>query len=155
MKQSATSASISTPVARFPAGPLMKTAGLLIVSNIFMTFAWYGHLKFRSVPLVIAIFASWGIALFEYMFQVPANRIGSARFTVTQLKIMQECITLFVFTIIAYLLFGQKLTVNSLISYALIIAAVYFAFLGKRREPDVKPASSIHTSEMREDTTSV
>jgi uncharacterized protein (DUF486 family) len=87
------------------------------------------------------------------MFQVPANRIGSATFTVTQLKIMQECITLFVFTIIAYLLFGQKLTVNSMISYALIIAAVYFAFLGKRREPEVEPASSVHTSEMREDTT--
>jgi uncharacterized protein (DUF486 family) len=120
-----------------------------------MTFAWYGHLKYKSVPLLVAIFASWGIALFEYMFQVPANRIGSAAFTVTQLKIMQECITLFVFTIIAYLLFGQKLTVNSMISYALIIAAVYFAFLGKGQEPEAKPTSSINTSEMREDITSM
>ena len=153
MEHSARSASISTPATLSPASPVLKTAGLLIVSNIFMTFAWYGHLKFKSVPLLVAILASWGIALFEYTFQVPANRIGSATFTVTQLKIMQECITLFVFTIIAYLLFGQKLTVNSMISYALIIAAVYFAFLGNRREPEGEPASSVHTSEMREDIT--
>jgi uncharacterized protein len=153
MEDSARSTSISTPVTRSIASPFLKTAGLLIVSNIFMTVAWYGHLKYKSAPLLVAIFASWGIALFEYMFQVPANRIGSATFTVTQLKIMQECITLFVFTIIAYLLFGQTLTVNSMISYALIIAAVYFAFLGKRGDPEVKPASSVHTSEIREDTT--
>src|SRR4051794_24758760 len=118
MEDSARLASVSTPVTRSPAGLLLKTAGLFIVSNIFMTFAWYGHLKYKSAPILIAIFASWGIALFEYTFQVPANRIGSATFTVTQLKIMQECITLFVFTIIAYILFGQKLNVNSVISYA-------------------------------------
>jgi uncharacterized protein (DUF486 family) len=153
MEHSARSASISKLGTGFPTSPLLKTAGLLIVSNVFMTFAWYGHLKYKSVSLLVAIFASWGIALFEYMFQVPANRFGSATFTVTQLKIMQECITLFVFTIIAYLLFGQKLTVNSMISYALIIAAVYFAFLDKRQNPEVKPVSSVHTSELREDTT--
>src|SRR5258705_38556 len=125
----------------------MKAVFFLVISNIFMTVAWYGHLKHRDRPLVSAILASWGIALFEYVFQVPANRIGSATFTVTQLKIMQECITLFVFTIIAYLLFGQKLTVNSMISYALIIAAVYFAFLGKRGEPEVEPEGSTPTFE--------
>jgi uncharacterized protein (DUF486 family) len=137
MEDSARSTPLSTPIARSLVSPLLRTVGLLLVSNIFMTFAWYGHLKFKSVPILFAIFASWGIALFEYMFQVPANRLGSATFTVTQLKIMQECITLFVFTIIAYLLFGQKLTINNVISYALIVAAVYFAFLGKRRETEV------------------
>lgn len=108
----------------------MKTIILLVISNTFMTLAWYGHLKFKSEALWIAILASWGIALFEYIFQVPANRIGSETYTVTQLKIMQECITLVVFTIIAYFLFGATLKWNNLVSYALIIGAVYFAFLG-------------------------
>jgi uncharacterized protein (DUF486 family) len=74
------------------------------------------------------ILISWAIALFEYTFQVPANRIGSRTFTVTQLKIMRECITLFVFTIIAYLLFGETLKWNNLVSYALIVGAVFFSF---------------------------
>ena len=94
-----------------------------------MTLAWYGHLKFKSKPLLLAIVASWSIALFEYVFQVPANRIGSQMFTVTQLKIMQECITLVVFTVIAYLLFGEPLKWNTAVSYALIVGAVAFAFL--------------------------
>ncbi len=106
----------------------MKTVILLIISNVFMTIAWYGHLKYKSRPLALAILASWGIALFEYVFQVPANRIGAERFTVTQLKIMQECITLFVFTIIAFLLFREPVKWNTLVSYAFILAAVYFAF---------------------------
>jgi uncharacterized protein (DUF486 family) len=87
----------------------MKTVILLIVSNIFMTLAWYGHLKFKNTTLIVAIAASWGLALFEYCFQVPANRIGSDIFSLTQLKIIQECITLAVFTLIAYLLFGETL----------------------------------------------
>ncbi len=115
----------------------MKTVILLIISNIFMTIAWYGHLKYRNEPLLLVIFASWGIALFEYIFQVPANRIGSEKFTVTQLKIMQEGITLAVFTVIAYLLFHEPLRWNNFISYLLILAAVYFAFLGQRKEPEV------------------
>ena len=102
-----------------------------------MTIAWYGHLKYRNEPLLLVIFASWGIALFEYIFQVPANRIGSEKFTVTQLKIMQEGITLAVFTVIAYLLFHEPLRWNNFISYVLILAAVYFAFLGQRKEPEV------------------
>jgi uncharacterized protein (DUF486 family) len=93
-----------------------------------MTLAWYGHLKYKSKPLVLAILASWAIALLEYIFQVPANRIGSQRFTVTQLKIMQECITLVVFTVVAYLLFGQSIRWNHAVSYLLIVGAVYFTF---------------------------
>jgi uncharacterized protein len=102
----------------------MKTIILLIISNVFMTIAWYGHLKYKSKPLVWVILISWSIALFEYIFQVPANRIGSQVFSVTQLKIMQECITLVVFTVIAYLLFGETLKWNNYVSYCLILAAV-------------------------------
>ena len=106
----------------------MKTVILLTISNVFMTLAWYGHLKFKTKPLILAILISWLLALFEYVFQVPANRIGSETFTVTQLKIMQECITLVVFTIMAYFLFGESLRWNIGVSYLLIIGAVYFAF---------------------------
>ena len=85
----------------------MITALLLFVSNIFMTLAWYGHLKFKDKPLWLVIVASWALAFFEYLFRVPANRIGSARFTLAQLKVMQECITIVVFTIIVWLMFRQ------------------------------------------------
>jgi len=107
----------------------MKTVFLLIVSNVFMTLAWYGHLKFKSSALWLAILASWGLALFEYIFQVPANRFGSDVFSVTQLKIIQEAITLTVFTLIAYVLFGETLKWNNLVSYVLLLGAVFFAFL--------------------------
>jgi uncharacterized protein (DUF486 family) len=107
----------------------MKTVFLLIISNIFMTLAWYGHLKFKSSALWVAIVASWGLALFEYVFQVPANRFGSDVFSVTQLKIIQEAITLTVFTLIAYILFGESLKWNNVVSYALLLGAVFFAFL--------------------------
>ena len=106
----------------------MKTVILLIISNIFMTLAWYGHLKFKSKPLVWAILISWAVALFEYIFQVPANRIGSRMFSLIQLKVMQECITLTVFAVIAYLMFGENLKWNNYVSFALIIGAVYFSF---------------------------
>jgi uncharacterized protein (DUF486 family) len=106
----------------------MKTIILLIVSNIFMTIAWYGHLKYKDKPLLYVILISWSVALFEYIFQVPANRIGSQTFSLMQLKIMQECITLVVFTVIAYVLFGQTPKWNNLVSYALIAGAVYFSF---------------------------
>lgn len=109
----------------------MRTVFLLVISNFFMTIAWYGHLKYKSKPLLLAIVASWGVAFFEYVFQVPANRFGEeSGFSVTQLKIMQECITLAVFTIVAYFLFGETLRWNNVVSYLLIIAAVYFAFRG-------------------------
>ena len=106
----------------------MKTVLLLIVSNIFMTIAWYGHLRYRDKPLVWVILISWLVALFEYMFQVPANRLGVQTFSLVQLKIMQECITLVVFTLIAYLLFGTTLKWNNLVSFVLIAGAVYFSF---------------------------
>lgn len=106
----------------------MKTIILLTISNVFMNLAWYGHLKFKDQSLWIVILASWGIALFEYIFQVPANRIGSTEWTVPQLKILQECITLVVFTIVAFALFRSPLKWNYIASYFCIIGAVYFAF---------------------------
>lgn len=106
----------------------MKTILLLIVSNTFMNLAWYGHLKFKQQPLWIAIAVSWGIALFEYIFQVPANRIGSNQWSVPQLKVLQECITLVVFTIVAFVLFRSPMRWNIAVAYGCIIAAVYFAF---------------------------
>lgn len=106
----------------------MKTILLLTISNTFMNIAWYGHLKFKDQPLWLVILASWLIALFEYIFQVPANRIGSNEWSVTQLKILQECITLVVFTIVSYALFRAPFRWNYGVSYALIVGAVYFAF---------------------------
>jgi uncharacterized protein (DUF486 family) len=106
----------------------MKTIILLLISNVFMNLAWYGHLKFRDQPLWLMILASWGLALFEYVFQVPANRIGAREWTVPQLKVLQECITLVVFTFVAFALFRSPVRWNYLVSYSFIIGAVYFAF---------------------------
>lgn len=108
--------------------PIYITIALLVVSNIFMTLAWYGHLKHKSSALWLAILASWGLALFEYVFQVPANRIGSEVLSVTQLKILQECITLLIFTVMAFFMFNETLKWNNIVSYLFIIGAVYFAF---------------------------
>jgi uncharacterized protein (DUF486 family) len=110
----------------------MSTVVLLIISNTFMTFAWYGHLKHRSMPLVSAILVSWLIALGEYCFQVPANRIGYGHFTGYQLKIIQECITLVVFAVFAYLYLGEPVRWNYAASFLCILAAVGFAFWGKQ-----------------------
>ena len=107
----------------------MKTVLLLIISNSFMTYAWYGHLKHASWPLWMAILISWGIAFFEYCFMVPANRAGYGEFTVTQLKIIQEVITLTVFTAFAILFLNETWRWNYLLSFLCLIAAVYFAFL--------------------------
>ena len=109
-------------------GQIMVTVVLLVISNVFMTFAWYGHLKFKSSPLWLAIVASWSIALFEYCFQVPANRMGYGSFTATQLKIMQEVITLVVFCGFAVLYLGESLRWNYFVGFALILLAVYFVF---------------------------
>jgi uncharacterized protein (DUF486 family) len=106
----------------------MRTIILLAISNLFMNLAWYGHLKFRNDALWIAVLASWGIAFFEYLFQVPANRIGSYQWTVPQLKILQECITLIVFTVVAFVLFRSPIRWNYFVSYALIVGAIFFAF---------------------------
>ena len=106
----------------------MKTVLLLIVSNLFMTIAWYGHLKFKDVTLWKVVLASWGIAFFEYCFQVPANRLGYGQFSAAQLKIMQEVITLVVFAGFALIYLKEQLKWNYIVSFALIIVAVYFAF---------------------------
>jgi len=102
---------------------------LLTISNAFMTFAWYGHLKYGKVALWIVILASWGIAFFEYCFQVPANRIGSQNgLTGGQLKVMQEVITLVVFAVFARLYLGEKLTWNYYVAFSLILIAVFFVY---------------------------
>ena len=101
---------------------------LLTISNIFMTFAWYGHLKFKGSALWIVILVSWGIALFEYCFQVPANRIGHEYFTAAQLKTMQEVITLVVFSIFSIFYLKEDFQWNYLVGFALIILAVFFIF---------------------------
>jgi len=101
---------------------------MLIGSNIFMTFAWYGHLKFKTVPLVIVILIGWAIALPEYFLAVPANRWGSAVYSPAQLKAMQEVITLTVFVGFSVLYLDQKITVNHVIGFSLIALGAWFVF---------------------------
>jgi len=101
---------------------------LLVGSNIFMTFAWYGHLKYRSAPLLLVILASWGIAFFEYLLQVPANRLGSAVYSAPQLKGMQEVITLLVFAGFSTWYLGQPLKWNHWAGFALIVVAALLIF---------------------------
>jgi uncharacterized protein len=108
----------------------LATILLLICSNIFMTFAWYGHLRFKSTPLWEAIFASWLIAFLEYCFQVPANRIGSYVLSTAELKVIQEVITLSVFSIFSILYLKEQLRWNYLVAFVLIIGAVIFVFSG-------------------------
>jgi hypothetical protein len=104
---------------------------MLTCSNIFMTFAWYGHLKFKDRPLWLVILASWGIAFFEYVLQVPANRWGSNVWSPVQLKIAQEIITLSVFSAFAILYLKAPIRWNHLAAFALVVAAAGFAFLPK------------------------
>jgi uncharacterized protein len=106
----------------------MSTILLLIASNVFMTAAWYGHLKYRETPLWIAILASWGIAFFEYCLQVPANRIGYGQFTAYQLKIIQEVITLAVFVGFASLWLGERIRPNHIVAFLFMAGAVVAAF---------------------------
>ena len=118
----------------------IATVLLLVTSNIFMTFAWYGNLKLQEVkittdwPLILIILASWGLALFEYCFMIPANRIGSdingGPFNLVQLKVIQECISLIVFSLIlAFCFKTQSLHWNHLVSFIFLVIAVFFAFL--------------------------
>ena len=109
---------------------LFRTAGLLVLSNLFMTFAWYGHLKHLAAkPWIAAAFVSWGIALFEYLLQVPANRIGHAGgLTLAQLKIMQEVITLSVFVPFSWLYMKEGFKLNFLWAALCMVGAVYFVF---------------------------
>lgn len=109
----------------------MRTILLLTISNVFMTFAWYGHLRFREVPIFYTILASWGIAFFEYCFQVPANRIGSYEFSPAQLKTIQEVITLLVFSVFASTYLGETLRWNHAAGFACLVGAVFFVFYFK------------------------
>ncbi len=107
----------------------MWTIILLFGSNIFMTFAWYGHLKnMTNKPLYIAILVSWGVAFFEYLLQVPANRLGYGRFSLGQLKIIQEIITMIVFAGFAYFYMGKTLSMNFFYAALCMVAAAYFMF---------------------------
>lgn len=107
--------------------PLL-TIGLLTISNIFMTFAWYGHLKYKSAPLLTVILISWLIAFAEYCFQVPANRAGYGYFNAAQLKTIQEIITLSVFVLFSWLYLGEALRWNHLVGFGLMVAAAFFIF---------------------------
>ena len=106
----------------------MTTILLLLVSNVFMTFAWYGHLRHRTAPLLTAILVSWGIAFFEYCFQVPANRFGYGRFTAAELKTLQEVISLIVFAVFSVLYLREEFRWNYAVGFVLIIAAVFVVF---------------------------
>lgn len=101
---------------------------MLVLSNVFMTFAWYGHLKFKSSPLIIAVVGSWAIAFFEYCLAVPANRYGSGFYSTAQLKTMQEVITLIVFVGFSVFWLKESVTYNQLIGFALIAAGASFIF---------------------------
>lgn len=104
------------------------TIGLLLISNIFMTFAWYGHLKFKATPLYAIILISWGLAFFEYIFQVPANRLGHKHFTAAELKTIQEVITLSVFAVFSIFYLDEPLNWNHAVGFTLIAAGAFFIF---------------------------
>ena len=104
------------------------TIGLLIGSNAFMTFAWYGHLRFKEAPLLTVILISWGIALFEYMLQVPANRIGYGTFSAAQLKTLQEVITLITFAVFSTLYLKEPLGWNHAVGFCFIALGAWFVF---------------------------
>ncbi len=104
------------------------TIGLLLASNIFMTFAWYGHLKFKEAPILTVILVSWGIAFFEYCLMVPANRIGHGHFSAAELKTIQEVITLSVFAVFSVYYLKEPLMWNHLVGFAFIAAGAFFIF---------------------------
>lgn len=103
---------------------------LLLISNVFMTFAWYGHLKFTDKPLWLVVMASWGIAFVEYCFAVPANRYGHEVYSAAELKTMQEVITLTVFAAFSVLYLGERITSNHLVGFAMICGGAFFIFKG-------------------------
>lgn len=106
---------------------------LLVVSNVFMTFAWYGHLKFTDRPLWLVVMASWGIAFVEYCFAVPANRIGHGTYSAAELKTIQEVVTLAVFAVFSVAYLGERITINHAIGFALICIGAFFVFKGPIR----------------------
>ena len=114
----------------FALHPRLTPILLLIGSNVFMTFAWYGHLRFKDRALWIVVIASWGIAFFEYCLAVPANRYGSAVYSAAQLKAIQEVVTLTVFAVFSVFYLGQRFTLNQGVGFALIAAGAFFVFRG-------------------------
>lgn len=108
--------------------PAVMTIGLLLASNIFMTFAWYGHLKFKQEKLWLVILISWGIAFFEYCLMVPANRIGSGTFSAAQLKTIQEVVTLSVFVVFSATYLGEAIKWQTIVGFALIACGAGFVF---------------------------
>ena len=110
----------------------MRTIGLLLLSNVFMTFAWYGHLKFKDRSLFLVILVSWGIAFFEYCLQVPANRFGHSYYSAPQLKLIQEAITFLVFAVFSYFYLREKPTFYDCIAFALVIVAVFVSVFQPR-----------------------
>ena len=119
-----------------PASPLFSALApiaLLIASNVFMTFAWYGHLRFPSMALWAAVLVSWGIAFFEYWLAVPANRIGYGTYSAAELKTIQEIISLSVFALFAIFYLGERFTLNHVVGFALIAAGAFFIFRGPLR----------------------
>ena len=107
--------------------PVM-TIGLLFLSNLFMTFAWYGHLRYRAVALPLVILTSWGIAFFEYCLQVPANRVGYGYFNAAELKTIQEILSLSVFMVFSVLYLGEPLKWNYIVGFALMVVATFIIF---------------------------
>ena len=103
---------------------------LLLASNVFMTFAWYGHLKFTAPPLWLVVVVSWGIAFFEYCLAIPANRLGHRVYSAAELKTMQEVITLAVFGVFSVLYLGERFTLNHLVGFGLICLGAFFVFKG-------------------------
>ena len=115
-----------------PTSAYLTPIALLLASNVFMTFAWYGHLKFKTSPLLLVIAVSWMIALPEYILQVPANRMGHAVYSAAQLKTIQEILTLVVFVVFSVTYLGESIRWNHLAGFALIIAAAFLIFLPVR-----------------------
>lgn len=111
--------------------PFVSPILLLLASNVFMTVAWYGHLKFKAAPLVTVVLVSWGIAFFEYCLAVPANRIGHAVYSAAELKTIQEVITLLVFAVFSVVVLKEQLSWNHAIGFALIAAGAFFIFHGR------------------------
>lgn len=110
--------------------PYILPIALLVASNIFMTMAWYGHLKFPAQPLWIVVIVSWGIAFFEYWLAVPANRLGHQVYSAAELKTIQEIVTLTVFVVFSVVYLGEGITANHLVGFGLICAGAYFIFAG-------------------------
>lgn len=132
----------------------MRTILLLLLSNLFMVFAWYGHLRFKSAPLLTVIVVSWAIAFFEYCFMVPANRWGHGQFSTIQLKVIQEVIALLVFGVFVITYMGEALRWNHVASFLCLVAAVYLVFGFGPREPlPVGPEPNARLNPLTENST--